>query len=351
MEFSAQQIAGFLKGTLEGNSDVKVSSFAKIEEGTPGTLTFLANPKYTQYIYETKSSIVLVNKDFLPDGKINATLIRVENAYESLSLLLNLVEQNKPRKTGISAMVSISPDVKIGENVFIGSFVSIESGSVIGDNVTIHPNTTIAENVKIGNGTTIYSGVQIYQDCVIGVNCRLHAGVVIGSDGFGFAKTSDGSYSKIPQTGNVLLEDDVEIGANSTIDRATFGSTIIHKGVKIDNLVQIAHNVEVGENTVIAAQTGVSGSTKLGKSCMLAGQVGIAGHLHIADNTILAAQCGVPGSIKIPGQVFQGTPNLPLRTFQKSSVLFKKLPEMQQLIYELQGKIKELEDKLEKTEE
>lgn len=349
MEFSAQQIAGFLNGKVDGNPDVKVNNFAKIEEGVPGTLTFLANPKYTQFIYSTKSSIVLVNKDFVPEEPVAATLIRVENAYESLSMLLNLVEQSKPRKTGISSQANIADDASVGKDVFIGPFVTIESGAVIGDNVTIQANAVISENVKIGNGTTIHSGVNIYPGCVVGADCCLHSGVVVGSDGFGFAKTADGSYSKIPQTGNVVIEESVEIGANSTIDRATFGSTIIRKGVKIDNLVQIAHNVEIGENTVIAAQSGISGSTKVGKNCMLGGQVGVGGHIHIADGTILAAQCGVPGSIKVPGQIYQGTPNMPIRAFQKSSVIFRKLPEMQENIYELQKKIKELEEKLGKA--
>lgn len=335
MEFTAQQLADFLQGKVEGNPQVKVSGFSKIEEGKPGTLSFLSNPKYNKYIYESNADIILVNNTFEAEHHIKATLIRVENAYESIAKLLTLAEQYSNRKTGISNKADISEKAQIGNEAYIEAFVSVGDKAVIGDNFSGFSGCFIGENVKIGNNVTLYAGVKIYKDCVIGDNCILHAGAVVGSDGFGFAQTTDGVYNKIPQTGNVILEDNVEIGANTTIDRATMGSTIIRKGVKIDNLVQIAHNVEIGENTVIAAQTGISGSTKIGKNCMLAGQVGLAGHLTIADNTIIAAQTGVPNSVKKPGQIIMGYPAIPLRDFQRSAIVFKNLPEMQRIIYEL----------------
>ncbi|HJV77531.1 MAG TPA: UDP-3-O-(3-hydroxymyristoyl)glucosamine N-acyltransferase [Paludibacter sp.] len=346
MEFTAQQIADFLHGEIQGDPSVKVSNFSKIEEGKPGTLTFLSNPKYIQYIYDCQASIVLVNKDFAPEKEIGSTLIRVEDAYQSLALLLTLVDQAKPKKTGISPLAFISDTAKIGENVYIAPFVYIGENVIIEKNAIIHAHCSVEDDTKLGENTTLFSGVKIYNSCVIGNNCILHSGSVIGSDGFGFAPTEDGSYKKIPQMGNVVLEDNVEIGANTVVDRATMGSTIICKGVKIDNLVQIAHNVEVGTNTVIAAQTGISGSTKLGKQCILAGQVGIAGHLHIADGTIFGAQTGVPNSIKLPNQTFQGYPAVPIMTFHRASVVHKNLPELQKTIFAMQKKIQELEDKI-----
>ncbi len=345
MEFSALQIAGFIKGTIDGDPNVLVSSFSKIEEGKPGTLSFLSNPKYNQYIYETEASIVLVNNSFEAEKPIRATLIRVENAYESLALLLTLVEQSKPKKTGISTQAYISDTAQIGENAYIEPFVHISDGVVIGNNAHIYSNTHVGENVKIGNNVVLYSGVHIYQDCVLGNDCKLHSGVVIGSDGFGFAKSEDGIYNKIPQTGNVVLEDDVEIGANTVVDRATLGSTIIRKGVKLDNLIQIAHNVEIGEHTVIASQTGISGSTKLGKNCIIGGQVGFAGHITIADGTMFGAQAGQANSIEKPNQMFMGSPAFPLRDFQRSSIAFKSLPDLQKKVFELQRRIQELENK------
>jgi UDP-3-O-[3-hydroxymyristoyl] glucosamine N-acyltransferase len=286
MEFTAQQIADFLEGVVEGNPSVTVNNFSKIEDGQPGTLSFLSNPKYTQYIYETKASIVLVNKDFQPENEVRATLIRVEDAYQSLALLMSIVDKAKSDKTGISSLAFVSSTANIGGNSYIAPFVYIGENVTIGQNCSLHAHCTIEDGAQIGNNVTLFPGVTVYNDCVIGDNCILHSGCVIGSDGFGFAPTEDGTYRKIPQMGNVIVEDDVEIGANSIVDRATLGSTIIRKGVKIDNLVQIAHNVEVGENTVIAAQSGISGSTKLGKKCILAGQVGLAGHIQIADGTI-----------------------------------------------------------------
>jgi len=290
MEFTAQQIADYLHGDIEGDPSVKVSNFSKIEEGKPGTLSFLSNPKYIHYIYDCEASIVLVNKDFTAEKEIKPTLIRVEDAYQSLALLLTLVDQAKPKKTGISPLAYISETAKISENVYIAPFVYVGDNVTIDKNATLHANCSIEDGAVLGENVTLFSGVKVYNNCVIGNNCILHSGVVIGSDGFGFAPTEDGSYKKIPQMGNVVLEDDVEIGANSVVDRATMGSTIIRKGVKIDNLVQIAHNVEIGTNTVIAAQTGISGSTKLGKQCILAGQVGIAGHLQIEEGTIEFSQ-------------------------------------------------------------
>ena len=346
MEFTAQQIADFLGGEIQGNPSVKVSDFSKIEEGKPGTLSFLSNPKYNNYIYESQASIILVNKSFQPEKEVNATLIRVEDAYQSLATLMSLVDQTKQKKTGISPLAFISESAEIAENAYIAPFVYIGDKVKIGKNSSVHANCSIEDGAKIGDNVTLFSGVKVYFDCVIGNNCTLHSGSVIGSDGFGFAPTDDGSYNKIPQMGNVILEDNVEIGANSIVDRATLGSTIIRKGVKIDNLVQIAHNVEVGENTVIAAQTGISGSTKLGKHCVLAGQVGLAGHLQIADGTIFGAQTGVPNSVKIPNQVLQGYPAIPVMNFHKSAIVHKNLPELQKLIYAMQKRIEELEKKI-----
>jgi len=346
MEFTAQQIADFLGGEIQGDPSVKVSNFSKIEEGKPGTLSFLSNPKYSQYIYDSQASIILVNKTFEPEREVTATLIRVEDAYQSLATLLSLVEQTKPKKTGISPLAFISESAEIADNAYIEPFVYIAENVKIGQNARIHANCSIEDGAVIGENVTLYSGVKVYYGCVIGNNCTLHSGCVIGSDGFGFAPTEDGSYKKIPQMGNAVLEDDVEIGANSVVDRATLGSTIIRKGVKIDNLVQIAHNVEVGENTVIAAQTGISGSTKLGKHCVLAGQVGLAGHLQIADGTIFGAQTGVPNSVKIPNQVLQGYPAIPVMNFHRSAIVHKNLPELQKLVYSMQKRIEELEKKI-----
>ena len=346
MEFTAQQIADFLGGEIEGNPSVKVSDFSKIEEGKPGTLSFLSNPKYTQYIYDSQASIILVNKTFIAEKEVTATLIRVNDSYASLAMLLSLVDQMKPKKTGISSQAAISETAEIAENAYIAPFVYIGEGVKIGKNVRIYAGCSVDDGSQIGDNVCLYAGVKIYNDCVIGNNCILHAGVVIGSDGFGFAPTEDGSYKKIPQMGNVVLEDDVEIGANTTVDRATMGSTIIRKGVKLDNLVQIAHNVEVGDNTVIAAQTGISGSTKLGKNCTLGGQVGIAGHLQFADGTIIGAQAGVGGSIKEPNQKIQGSPAISMGNFYKSAAALKNLPELLKQIYAMQKKIEELENKL-----
>ncbi len=340
MEFTVQQIADYLKGTVEGDATLKVSELSKIEEGRQGTLTFLSNPKYTQYLYTTQASACLVNKDFVAEKELTTTLIRVDNAYECLARLLALAESVKPRKQGISAKAEIDETAKIGENVYIGAFVVIGAGVAVGDNVQIYPNTVIDDNVTIGEDTVIYAGVKIYEGCRVGKRCVLHAGAVVGSDGFGHAPDSEGHYHKIPQIGNVVIEDDVELGANTTIDRATMGATIIRRGVKIDNLVQIAHNVEVGEDTVIAAQSGIAGSTCIGKRCMLGGQVGISGHINIADGSIFGAQSGVPGNIKEPNQIWQGYPVMPIMRFRRLTVLQKQLPDLSRRVQELEKKIK-----------
>ncbi len=339
MEFSAQQIAEFLKGEVVGNKDIKVSDFSKIEEGRRGTLTFLANPKYTHYIYETHADIVIVNKTFEPERAISATLIKVDDAYQSVAQLFTLVNNLKPRKTGISAKADIAQSASIGKDIFVGAFVSIGENCKIGNNVTIHPNTQIGDNVSVGDASIIYSNVSIYSDCVIGKNNIIHSGAVIGADGFGFAPDEEGHYHKIPQIGNVVLGDDVEIGANTTIDRATMGATHIGDGVKIDNLVQVAHNVEIGEYTAIAAQTGIAGSTKVGRRCIFGGQVGITGHISIADGTILGAQTGVSGNINEGGKVWAGSPVLPIDTFRRASVLIRKLPDIVHIVYDLEKKL------------
>ncbi|MFA6779895.1 MAG: UDP-3-O-(3-hydroxymyristoyl)glucosamine N-acyltransferase [Paludibacteraceae bacterium] len=348
MEFSAQQIAEYLKGKVVGDPNVKVSNLSKIEEGTPGTLTFLSNPKYTEYIYKTKASVVLVNNDFVPDKEISATLIRVENSYAALASLLSLVDSMNPRKTGISSSAVISAKAKLGENAYVGAYSVIEDGAKIGKNASIYPQVYVGDNVTIGDNVTLYPGVMIYKECVIGNNCTLHAGSVVGSDGFGFAPEADGTYGKIPQIGNAVIEDNVEIGANTTIDRATMGSTIVRKGAKLDNLVQIAHNVEIGENTVMAALSGIAGSTKIGKHCMFGGQSGVVGHCTIADGSMFAAQTGVIGSIRVPNQGFQGSPHLLASEYMKSYVYFKRLPEMRAQMNEMRKEIDELKSLLEK---
>lgn len=347
MELSAQQIAAYLHGEVVGDASVTVNTFAKIEEGKPHSLSFLANPKYTHYIYETQASIVLVNKTFIPEKPINATLIKVDDAYKSLADLLTLVENNKPKKTGIDPLAYIAPSATIGQNVYIGAFVYIEEGVVIGDNCQVYPHTYIGEKSTIGKDSILYSGVKIYHQCVIGNQCIIHASSVIGADGFGFARNEDGSYSKIPQSGNVVVEDNVEIGACTTIDRASMGSTFIRKGVKLDNQIQIAHNVELGENTAMAACSGIAGSTKVGKNCILAGMVGLAGHLNVPDNTIFAAYTGVPNNIKESG-IYQGIPAIPVAQFRRASVVYKQLPELQKTIIALQKEIELLKAELKK---
>jgi UDP-3-O-[3-hydroxymyristoyl] glucosamine N-acyltransferase len=326
MEFTAQTIAGFLKGEIEGNPETKVNTIAKIEEGFEGSLSFLANPAYEQYIYTTNSSVVLVNKTFVPSAKIKATLIKVDNAYEAFASLLRLVEQSKPRKKGIHPSAVIEPSAKIGDDVYIGAFSYIGENCIVGAGSSIYPNTYIGDNSKVGDNCILYAGVKIYHECIIGNECIIHAGAVIGSDGFGFAPSAN-EYSKIPQLGNVILEDNVEIGANSAIDRATMGSTIIRKGVKLDNLIQIGHNVEIGENTVMAAHVGIAGSTKIGKNCMLGGQAGIAGHIKIADNVKIGAQAGIISDIKEDAAVL-GAPAIDIKQYMRAYTIFRKLPDL-----------------------
>jgi UDP-3-O-[3-hydroxymyristoyl] glucosamine N-acyltransferase len=345
MEFNAATIAGFLKGEIEGNPEIKVNTVAKIEEGYAGALSFLANPKYEHYIYTTKSSVVLVNKSFVPSSRIEATLIRVENAYEAFASLLRLVDQARPRKTGIHPTAVIESSAKIGTDVYIGPYAYIGENAVVSDGCAVYPHVYLGDNTKLGKDCILNPGVTVYHDCIIGEGCIVHAGSVIGSDGFGFAPQSENEYMKIPQLGNVILEDHVEIGANVTIDRATMGSTIIHKGVKLDNLIQVGHNVEIGENTVMAAQTGISGSVKIGKNCMFGGQVGLAGHIKIADGTKVGAQAGILGEIKEENTVIIGSPAIDLKQFLKSSVIFKKLPEMKSKLDTLEKEVESLKKK------
>ena len=345
MEFTAATVAGFLKGEIEGNPDIKVNTVAKIEDGHSGALSFLANPKYEHYIYTTKSSVVLVNRSFVPSAKIDATLIRVENSYEAFASLLRLVDQARPRKKGIHPTAVIESTAKIGSDVYVGPYAYIGENCIIGDGGSVYPHVYIGDNTKLGKNCTINPGVTIYHDCVIGEGCIIHAGTVIGSDGFGFAPQSENEYMKIPQLGNVIIEDNVEIGANVTIDRATMGSTIIHKGVKLDNLIQIGHNVEVGENSVMAAQTGIAGSTRVGKNCMFGGQVGLTGHIKIASGTKVGAQGGILGDVKEENSVIIGSPAIELRSFLKSSVIFKKLPEMKVKIDKLEKEVESLKKK------
>lgn len=340
MKFTAQQIAKALNGKVVGDPNVEVSTLSKIEEGKTGSISFLANKKYTQYIYATEASVVVVNEDFVPEKPVNTTLIRVKDAYLSFTYLLEMVEKNKTSQQGISNKASISKTAKIGQNVSIGDYVVIGNNSIIGDNTTIYANTVIGNSCNIGSNTILFAGTKIYDDTIIGNRCTLHAGVVVGSDGFGFAPQEDKTYKKIPQIGNVVIEDDVEIGANTCIDRATMGSTIIRKGVKLDNLIQIAHNVEIGENTVIAAQTGISGSTKIGKNCIIAGQVGIVGHLSIADGMTITAQSGVTKTFKKEGSVIGGSPAFDHSGFSRSSVHFKRLNDLVNRVNELERALK-----------
>lgn len=346
MEFSAKQIAEYIQGVIIGDEEAIVHTFAKIEEGIPGALSFLSNPKYTHYIYDTKSSIVLVNKDFQPERDIQATLIKVDNAYESLAKLMTLYEMSKPKKSGIDPLASVAASAKIGKNVYIGAFACIEEGAEIGDNAYIHPHVTVGCNAKVGENTILYPQVTIYHDCRVGNQCIIHAGAVIGADGFGFAPSAEG-YEKIPQIGIAIIEDNVEIGANTCIDRSTMGATIVHKGVKLDNLIQVAHNVEVGSHTVMASQVGIAGSTKIGEWCMFGGQVGVAGHIQIGDHVNVGAQSGIPGNTK-SGSSLMGYPAIEPKQFARSSAVFKKLPDMYSELGRLQREIEELKKQLNK---
>jgi UDP-3-O-[3-hydroxymyristoyl] glucosamine N-acyltransferase len=348
MEFTAQQIAGFLNGTIEGNPDTKVTTFSKIEDGKPGSLTFLANPKYEHHIYHSEASIVLVNNDFIPSAPIKATLVKVANAYASLAILLDRVEQLKKKKEGIDSTAFIDASAHIGSNCYIGNFAYIGENANVGDRCKIYPHVYIADNVSIGNDCIIYPHVTVYEGCIIGNNCILHAGAVIGSDGFGFAPEGD-NYKKIPQLGHVILEDDIEVGANTTIDRAVMDATIIRKGVKLDNLVQIAHNVEVGEHTVMAAQVGIAGSVKIGKHCQFGGQAGLAGHIQIQDNVAIGAQAGIIGNIE-SGRTILGSPAIDAKSFMRSSAIFSRLPDMYRTLGQLQREIEQLKSEINKKD-
>ncbi|MBR9757189.1 MAG: UDP-3-O-(3-hydroxymyristoyl)glucosamine N-acyltransferase [Algicola sp.] len=338
MKFTASQIAEILGGDIVGNPDVEVSKLSKIEEGTKGALTFLANPKYQPYIYSTKASITIVNKTFEPENSLETTLIKVDDAYKAFSKLLEYYNMVKLNKVGVEQPSFISETATQGDNIYIGAFSYIGENVTIGDNVKIFPNSYIGDNVSIGDNTIVFSGAKVYSECIIGKNCVVNSGCIIGADGFGYAPNENGEYSKVPQTGNVILEDFVDVGAGTTIDRATLGSTVIRRGVKLDNQIQIAHNVEIGKNTVIAAQTGIAGSTKIGENCQIGGQVGIVGHIVIGNNVKIQAQSGIGRNIK-DNEVLQGSPALNYGDFNKSYVYFKNLPKIVKSINDIEKKV------------
>ena len=340
MEFKASMIADFLQGTVEGDPDVTVSAFAKIEEGYRGALSFLANPKYEDYLYETASTVVIVNKTQKLKHPVKCTLIRVDDAYRAFASLLEMYASQQQEKSGREEPVFVAASATLGENIFIGAFTYIAENAKIGNHVKIHQQVYIGDNVTIGDNTILYPGVKIYRDCKIGNNCVIHSGAVIGADGFGFAPQADTDFKKVPQIGNVVIEDCVEIGANTCVDRATMGSTILRRGVKLDNLIQVAHNVEIGENTVIAAQTGISGSCKVGKNCMFAGQVGLAGHLTVADGVKIGAQSGLNSSIKTPDSVLMGSPVVNYQDWLKSVVVIRRLPELKKKVDEMERQLR-----------
>lgn len=346
MKFSASQIATLLKGRLEGDPDRQVNAISKIEQAGEGSLSFIANPKYEEYLYSTHAGVLIVNEDLQINGPVKPTLIRVKDAYGSFALLLEkynqLLNEQKNNRRGIQQPSYISDSAKLGENIFIGAFSYIGENVSIGNDVDIYPGVYLGDGVKIQDRTILFPGVKIYHDCMIGADVIIHGGSVIGSDGFGFAPQKEGDYKKVPQIGNVIIEDKVEIGSNTTIDRATIGSTVIHKGVKLDNLIQIAHNVEIGENTVIAAQTGISGSTKVGKNCMFGGQVGLVGHIHIADGTRINAQSGISKSVTEPNTALNGSPAFDYKSSLKSQAIFRNLPKLENRIKELENLVKQL---------
>ena len=339
MKFTVKQIAGLLNGTVEGDSKVILNQLTKIEEGIPNSLSFLANSKYNDYLYTTKSSVVIVNNSFVPEKPFTATLIRVKDAYASFAQLMRIVEDLQKEKTGIEIPSFIHHTSTTGTDVYIGAFAYIGKDVILGNNVEIYPNSYIGDNVHIGDNCTIYAGVKIYENCEIERNTTIHAGAVIGADGFGFAPNTVNSYDKIPQIGNVIIKEGVEIGANTCIDRATMGSTLIHKGVKLDNLIQIAHNVEIGENTVIASQTAVAGSSKIGSNCMIGGQVAIAGHLTVANNVKIAGKSGIASDVKIEGKILQGPLAFDIKDFQRSYIYFRKLPKLVSRIEEIEKQL------------
>lgn len=342
MKFTAEQIAGIIDGEVVGNKDVEVSGLSKIEEGETGTLSFLANMKYAEFIYSTRASIAIVGKDFestktLPE---TLTLIKVEDAYACFAKLLQVYNQMRTKQPKIEQPSFISETATIGKDIYLGAFAYIGDGAKIGDNVKIYPNAYVGDNAVIGNNTTVHPGASVYADCVVGDNCILHSGCIIGADGFGFAPDENGDFQKVPQIGNVILEDNVEVGSNATIDRATLGSTILRKGVKLDNLVHIAHNVEIGKNSAFAAQAGVAGSAKIGENVMVGGQAGISGHIKIADRTSVVAQSGIPGNIKKSDRILMGSPGIDIEDFKKSYFGFRKLPYILQKLRELEDTIK-----------
>ena len=338
MKFTATQISEILNGEVEGNPNQEVFKLSKIEEGETGSLTFLSNPKYNSYLYTTKASIAIVNKDFIPEKEIKTTLVKVDDAYKAFTKLLEYYNEIKLDKSGIETPSFIDETAVYGDNVYIGAFAYLSKNVIIGNNVKIYPNVFIGDNVKIGDNTTLFAGAKVYSESEIGKFCTIHSGAVIGSDGFGFVPNEKGEYNKVPQIGNVIIEDNVDIGSGTTIDRATLGSTIIRRGVKLDNQIQIAHNVEVDQNTVIAAQTGIAGSTRIGKNCQIGGQVGIVGHINICDNVRIQAQSGISSSIKDSIAV-QGSPALPYSDYNKSYVYFKNLPSLAKKIHELEKRI------------
>lgn len=344
MEFTAKQIAELIQGRIEGDENATVNTFAKIEEGKKGAISFLSNPKYTHFVYNTESTIVLIDENVELEQPTKATLIRVKNAYECVAKLLQMYDAMKPKKTGIDSLACISPKAKIGNNCYIGAFAYIGDGVEIGDNCQIYPHAVIYDNAKLGNNCLIYPNVSIYHDCHLGNNVTIHSGSVIGADGFGFAPTPNG-FDKIPQIGIVTIEDNVEIGANTCIDRSTMGSTYIRKGAKLDNLIQIAHNAEVGENTVMAAQVGVAGSTKVGKWCMFGGQVGMAGHISIADGTQVGAQAGITNTVKKADAPIIGSPAIDAKAYMKAYAVYRRLPEMYQELNALKKEIEQLKSK------
>jgi UDP-3-O-[3-hydroxymyristoyl] glucosamine N-acyltransferase len=348
MEFSAKQIADILEGRVVGSEDVVVNSLSKIEEGKPGSLTFLANPKYMEYVYKTEASIAIVSEDFDENQSLpkTLTLIKVKDAYQSFARLLDFYNHLKNDKIGREEPVYIGDEVELGEEIYLGAFVYIGKGSKIGKGVKIYPNTYIGDNVTIGDGSVIYAGCKLYTDTVIGEKCIIHAGVVLGADGFGFAPNQENEYNKVAQIGNVIIESYVEIGANACVDRATLGSTVVRKGTKLDNLIQVAHNCDIGENTVIAAQTGIAGSTKIGDRVMIGGQVGIIGHIEIANDVKIAAQSGVGSTIIEEGEILQGSPSMEAGKYQRAYVGFRKLPELMLKLRELEQEIKSLKNEL-----
>ncbi len=341
MEFTAEMIAGFLGGEIAGDPQAKVSTIAKIEEGAPGALSFLSNPKYEHYIYDSDSSIVIVNKTFEPKQAVKATMIKVDDAYACFAKLLELYEASKPQKKGVSDKASISASASYGVECYIGDFAFIGDNAKVGDNCKIYPQVYVGDRVRMGDNVTLFPGVRIYEDCVIGNNVVINAGTVIGADGFGWAPGADGKYSRIPQLGNVVIEDNVDIGANTCIDRATMGSTVIKAGVKLDNLIQIGHNCSIGENTVMAALTGIAGSAKVGRNCMFGGNVGLAGHITITDGVQFGAKSGVPKSIAEPG-LYMGYPSMPISKFNRVTAIYRNLPDLAAEVGELKKQLIEL---------